>query len=213
MKLSQLIAKARLRLGDQQAPYLFIDENIIDALNDADREACIRGRLVKRNDLEVSLSAGDPLGDYPVEAWSITRTAIDGRKLEHVDRAMLDASQGLNWESATGTPRAVYEVDGKLRFYPIPEVACTAICEGYCKPSKPMSRDGDLPLADEIYHEALVSGAVAELYLNDDADGFSSGKASKHEAVFVQTFGEPLSADQMRSARLVIVHRTRSHFF
>lgn len=208
-----MIAKARLRLGDRQAPYLFADDDIIDALNDADREACIRGRLVKRSDLEVSLSAGDAFADYPSEAWSITRTAIDGRKIEHVDRAMLDVSEGNGWEYVTGTPRYVYEVDGKLRFYPIPDTDTTAICEAYCKPCKPMSRDSDTPMADEVYHEALVSGAVAELYTNDDADGFSAGKASKHAEVFTQTFGYPLSADQMRSARLAIVHRTRSHFF
>lgn len=213
MRLDQLTAKARLRLGDQQQPYLFLDENIIDALNDADREACIRGRLVKRYDLEVSLSAGDPFGDYPGEAWSITRTAINGRRLDHVDRAMLDASEGPAWESVTGTPRAVFEIDGKLRFYPTPDAEYTAVCEGYCKPTKPMAKESDTPLADEVYHEALVSGAVAELYMNDDADGFSAAKAAKHEAVFVQAFGEPLTADQMRRARLVIVHRTRSHFF
>ena len=54
MKLKAIRQEARFRLDDEVRPYFWKDEWLDAAINEAEREACIRARLIEDNSSNVT---------------------------------------------------------------------------------------------------------------------------------------------------------------
>lgn len=209
-----MIARCRSITGDKKKPYFWSDDEWRDRLNDAAIQACIRARLIEDDRVEIDLAAGDPYADYPAYVWSVRRAFFNGRKLDLVDRQMLDLSEGMAWEDAVGDPIAVYEVNGRLRFYPIPQEKGTARLVCFCSPQRPMTRESDKPgIPVERMHVGLVDWAVSVFYDDQDADTFDPAKAEKHAGKFTATFGPMPSESQLRIMRINVRRTTVGHYF
>lgn len=216
MNRSALIARCRSITQDtKNRPYLWSDDEFGDALNEAGDEACIRARLIERDDIELNVSANDPKVEIPDYAWSISRVAMNGRKLDLVDRQMLDEREGVDWESRTAEePLACYEVNGSLRLYPIPTVAGVLKIHSFCTPESQMSEDDDEPAGIRPrLHEKLIDWALHVAYLKADSDTFNADLADKYEADFEKTFGPRPDEKAMRRLRINVTRRTTGAYF
>lgn len=202
MTLAELIRRGRLAAGDTVQPYFVSDDDWRDWLNDAAEEAAIRARLIEDEQIEVSVSAGDPLGAYPDYVWAVQRVYLNGRQLQLVDREMLDASEGEAWEAASGDPIACYEVSGKLRFYPIPSSDGAARAVAFCIPRNPLMGDNDEPELRQRTHLKLLNFALSQYYDRQDAETFDPNKAAAYMAAFERDFGPPVDEKAMRRKRI-----------
>lgn len=214
MKLRQLLDRWTSITRDHVVPQFWPTGRRVELLNEAAEEAAIRGRLLDTDQLTVALAAGDPYADYPAHAWSIREITLDGNRLQLVDREMLDESDG-DWERRTGTPVAVCEIDGRLRFYPIPEQDGEAQVRAFCVPETPLDEnnlDGE-PGLPERDHKHLLDYALSIAYLDVDADAIDPNRAARHEALFERRYGPPVTAATRRRVRLNVKRRVSGAFF
>lgn len=215
MNLRSLIDRCRLVTQDTERPYLWADDEFIEALNEAADDACIRARLIEKDDIELDQAANDAYVEIPEWLWSIQRVTFSGRKLDLCDKQMLDEREGMDWESRTADiPIACYEVGGQLRLYPTPTTAGAVVAHGFCTPASPMADDEDEPdwLRPRL-HEKLVDGALAITYMKNDADAFNPGAADRYAADFEKTFGPRPDEKVVRRLRINVRRFTQGHYF
>lgn len=212
MTLELLIQMGRRKTMDLATPQFWSDDEWIDYLNEATEEACIRSRLIVDDQIELDVSAGDPYVEYPARVWSIRKVIFNKRKLDLVDREMLDASEAENWEEQSGDPRACFEVAGKLRFFPTPEIAGTARMEGFCIPADRLGLKDEPPIPVRL-HSALLDWALFLAYLKNDAETFDSEKAEVHAGRFEQAFGSRPDERSMRRMRINVRRFTSGAYF
>jgi hypothetical protein len=216
MNLRAMIVRCRLRTQDvDRKPHLWADEEFIDGLNEAGDEACIRARLIEKDDIELDQSANEAYADLPDELFSVQRVTFNGRKLMLCDKQMLDEVEGEEWEARTAdVPVACYEVGGRLRFYPIPTTTGVVIAQGFCTPAEPMVDDDDSPdwLPPRL-HEKLVDWALHVAYLKQDADTFDPKAAEKYAAEFERTFGPRPDEKAMRRLRINVRRAVSGAYF
>lgn len=202
MNLAELIRRARVATHDVAKPYFASDDDWRDWLNEAAEEAAIRARLIEDEAIEVSVDAGTPTANYPERVWAVQRVFLNDRRLQLVDREMLDASEGEGWEVATGEPIACYEVGKTLRFYPIPQTSGTARMVAFCIPKNEMANETDEPGLNRRIHLKLLNFALAQFYAKQDADTFDPNKAAQYEAMFEGDFGPPVDEKAVRRKRI-----------
>ncbi len=214
MQLGELIRRGRAAAYDVAEPYFASADDWQAWLNEAAEEAAIRARLIEDESIEVTVEAGAPTAGYPAHVWAIQRVFFSGRRLELVDREMLDASEGEGWESATGQPVACYESAQTLRFYPIPEMSGVARIVAFCVPASEMKGDGDEPgLPDKRTHLKLLNFALAQFYSRQDADAFDPNKAAQYEAAFIADFGPPVDEKALRRKRINVRRHVAGAWF
>jgi len=217
MNLRELRQHGRKESADDRAtPPLFSNEEWKDALNDAINEACIRARLIENEEIALRNGAGSRrYAVIPDHVWRIENVRFNGRKLLLVDKTMLDASEGEQWEERTAdVPIACYEISGKLRFYPIPDTVGDIRVHGFCTPEKPLEDDDDEPESIRSrLHVKLIDWALHCLYSKKDADLYDGVQADKYEAAFERTFGPRPDEKAMRRLRINVKHRTRGAYF
>lgn len=214
MTLQQLLDRWTSITRDDREPAFWPRARRVELLNEAAEEAAIRGRLIDTDQLTASLVASDPYADYPAHAWSIREITLDGKRLQLVDREMLDESEG-DWERRTGTPVAVCEIDGRLRFYPIPEQDGEAQVRAFCVPETPLDENNlnGEPGLPELDHKYLLDYALSIAYLDMDADAMDPSRAAKHEAAFERRYGPTVTAATRRRVRLNVKRRVSGAFF
>lgn len=214
MNRLDMITACRLETQDTKKPYLWKDEEFGAGLNEAADEACIRGRLIENENIELSASVGDPYVDIPEYAWSIQRITFNGRKMLLLDKQMLNECEGDAWEDRTGTPVSCYEVGGKLRFYPIPDADGVVKVHAFCTPEHPMELDDDEPEGIKArLHVKLVDWALHCAYSKKDADTFDANLAEVHEVKFEQVFGPRPDEKAMRRLRLNVRRYVKGYQF
>lgn len=215
MTLTELIAKARLVAGDTASPPFWTDAQWADRLSEAEEEAAIRARLLEDDQITATVTAGDPYVTYPVKAWAIQRVFFAGRRLELVDREMLELSEGEQWEDQTGDPRACYEIGGQLRLYPTPTAGGDLRMVAFCVPEAALTTD-DMnaePAIPARLHRHLVDWAVAMAYQDEDADAFNPTKAAAFEAKFERQFGPKPDQVALRRRRINVRRKVAGAYF
>lgn len=213
MDLRGLIDRARAETQDLSDPPLWSDDEWRDYFNEAADEAAIRAKLIEDDSIEVDVSAGEAYAEYPEYVWSIQGVKLGGKRMTLLDKAMLDATEGEDWESRTGTPWACYEVGGRLRFFPVPEVAGTASITAFCTPKAPMVNDTDQPGLRQRLHSQLIDWALHLAYLKKDADTFDAGLSAQHGNEFEKTFGPRPDEVEMRRRRINVRRYVAGNYF
>lgn len=213
MILSELIRKFRVAAFDMEQPYLFADEDITDWLNDAVKEAAIRGRLIYDSTTtgvctiatvpNVSIYA---LHESMYEIDSICWVNND-LQTRTVDALSLVSQEDMgdiwrDWRTRDyGTPEYAIQHDTNIRLVPAPNVAGEIALEGYRTPLVPMALDTDQPEINTIHHKYLIHWALHEGFSVPDAETFDPNKADKAEKRFTDYFGERPDSDLRRITR------------
>lgn len=216
MILSELIRKFRVAAFDMEQPYLFADEDITDWLNDAVKEAAIRGRLIHESSnpdvCSVGVTAQQSAYFSHESIYEITsirwlgNTESESKKLKLVSPEEIDDIYRGWHDKWAHRPEYVIQYDTYLRIVPSPLDAGTLHIEGYRTPIAPMTVDTDRPEINTIHHEYLIHWALHKGFNRPDSEVFDPSKAGREEQEFTKYFGERPDSDLRRITRQDVPH-------
>lgn len=205
MNLEELEDLARTLARDKTTtPYLWPSTFIVQALNDAQWEACRRARLIIDSTTPVvcriTLAAGAP--SYPVhESVIFIRRAKLSTRAEPLGFARVrDMDEHVpDWEAETGevVGWVADYTTGRFRPYRIPtaaEVPASVTLTVVRGPLKAMKEAGDKPEIHPRFHYNLVHWALFRMYSVHDSQTYNPKKAAEHAALFAAEFGPPSPA-------------------
>lgn len=217
MILSELIRQFRVLAFDKEQPYLFSDEDITDWLNDAVKEAAIRGRLIHDSTTtgvctistqpNVSIYAlHESLYEIDSLHWLSADNPYKVNGLQLVSQEDM-ADIWHDWRTRNhGTPEYAVQDDTGIRLVPAPREAGVLHIEGYRIPIAPMVLDTDRPEINIIHHEYLIQWALHKGFSVPDAETFDLNRAALAEQEFTNYFGERPDADLRRITRHDVPH-------
>ena len=210
MTLKDLIARFRVQSADKAEPQLWSDQEVTMWLNDAQKQACIRGRLLREDD-ERSVCV-IPLRDgkntyrlhpkvYEIINARFTRGGGTARYAKLVSREWLDANRG-GWRDDSYEAEYIIQDDVTIRIVGKvnPDEALRIEC--YRLPMDDMEQLSDEPEIHEAHHEYLVHWALHKAFSVVDADGFDATKSARAEAAFTDYFGLMPDSDLRRMTRV-----------
>ena len=190
MNLADLIRRFRALAGDTKAPQFWKDADITDWLNDAQAQACVRGRLLSEDAnpaiCEVAVTAGlHPYKLHPT-VYELVHTgfrpaAPGGRpcKFTLVSREWLDANypdwrDADDWQHTRDGTRYLVQNDTTVRIVPTPGEDGTLTIEAYRLPLKKLSADNDAasPEIHVAHHEHLIQWALHKAFSVPDSEAF-----------------------------------------
>lgn len=217
MILSELIRKFRVAAFDMEQPYLFADEDITDWLNDAVKEAAIRGRLIHDSTTtgvctistqpNVSVYA---LHDSLYEIDSIHWLSADDPYNANPLCLTSQEEMGDIWHDwrtrEPNSPKYAIQRDTNIRIVPAPNVAGVIALEGYRIPLAPMVLDTDRPEINIIHHEYLIQWALHKGFGIPDSEVFDMNRSALAEQEFTDYFGQRPDSDLRRITREDVPH-------
>lgn len=211
MDLGDLIVEARVRADDNVAPYLTDDETFARWASEAEREACVRARLLFQSAplpgiTLIPLVIG--VAEYqlsPLIHWidAASFVPVLGRA-KNLDLIGLDSlREYCDWETRTSsTPWALTENGASiLRVFPAPSVIGTLRLTVYRLPLYPMESMDDEPEINPLHHEGLVDWMLYRYWSQKDSENYDQERASQALSDFEVRFGKRNSADVMRKHR------------
>lgn len=219
MTLEELIIRFRFEAKDSRKPYLWSDEIVISFLNEAERRACICGRLLLEEEDEeicsIGLSVGSQTYDlhpklYEIVSLNIANQAGEVRPIALRSREWLNANDPL-WRENTDLAYAAIQGETTIRIVGEIVAGDELRIEGYRLPMGDMKNDGDRPEIHEAHHVHLLDWALHKAFSMPDSDGFDPGRAAAHEDKFTQRFGPLPDSDMRRSTRVDEVQCNESY--
>lgn len=220
MNLGELRAELRGRLDDLGTPPLWSDVFLDSAINEAQREACERARLL-RVETSITVAVGDntySLDPGVIEVDREGRITIAGKDYPIVgtSREVLN-SQEPNWRNRTGRPENFAFVlddpsDPTVVLSRLPTVAGTLKLGTVVEPVE-MTGDTDEPQIDTKYHKNMLLYAEHRAYSTRDADKGSEALATSRLDQFERWFGPKPSAKMRRMQQTRHTHVTAYNSF
>lgn len=223
MNLGELRSRLRIRLDDTAEPYLYDDDTLRDALNDAVRQAAIRKRLVLDRSTSACCRFAVAIDQSKVRMhprmlairtarWSGAPRPLLLRTLKMLERDYPDWPQ----QPAQETP-AILVVDadtGSVMLWPTPSEAGTLELAIWRAPldAEELEDEGDDPLVDELFHIDLLDWAEHYVYLTKDGEAGDPQRAAAAEQRFTQKFGPQPNAHSMKLWGLSPRRGQRAHF-
>ena len=214
-----LVALTRQTLDDVIEPYLLSEEQIVTALDRAQREFVDRTLCLQTHRYPLQVTANNPLTYLDQEILQVRHISLGNRFVMPV--SMREMNQGYvvydygrrvveDWREITGTPqKAITDAqDGALRWVPIPIDDATAYMDAYVYPT-PM-RDGEDPAIPQRWRSDLVAGAVMHLYRQRDTEVFDPKAAESWMMTWQRALAEAYAATQrnQRGAQAAQFNRT-----
>ena len=220
MTLAELISRYRILANDKAAPFFVSDDEARDFLNEAENQACIRGRMIHAADdaevCDLVVSAGRALYEFHPSLIEIDNccfrengAARRGPPIEFHSQEWLDDCV-QDWRDKSGAPRYAILNDTSIRLVPRPSVGGLLIFEGYRAPKHPMSKTTDSPEIARHHHEHLVQWALFRAFSIPDSEFIDPTRAAAAESAFAAYFGPLVDVDLRRLTREDFPHVTRS---
>lgn len=199
MTLAELIAAARLRMDDVAAPYGWSDAEITMWLNEAEREACMRARLLS-GEITIAVLVGDGQYDLASTIFYVRRARIAAphRLLHRTDRITLDADHA-DWQATTGDPTHYFIEGRELFLYPLPTTARTLVLSVFRFPTSDMTIGTSTPEIPAHHHLDLLEWVCYRAAQKRDPDTLGIGDAALYYANFSRLFGPAPSARTQRA--------------
>ncbi|MCG2572248.1 hypothetical protein LVY74_01585 [Acinetobacter sp. ME22] len=219
MQLEDLIRRFRVQANDKVEPYFNDDEDVIAWLNDAVKEACIRGRLIREwinSDVcEVDVLSGQNQYKLHESLYEISSARLldlpsyrPANLLlvspETLDRIYNGCS--LDWRTMTGEPKYIIQSDTNFHLSPVPDKDYKIRLEGYRVPLVNMKDDTDEPEINSLHHVHLIQWALAQAFSVPDAEFFDANRAAMAEQAFTEYFGQRPDSDLRRITREDVPH-------
>ena len=210
MTLEDLIRRFRLRATDVAEPHLFADQDVIDWLNDAEEQACVRGRLLREDALpemcRIVLEAGKSTYKLHQKLYEISHLRVlpqNGGRSRHLlikTREWLDAEMP-DWRDSNRPAMFAIQDDISLRVVGKVDDGDALALECYRLPLKPMEADNSKPEIHIAHHDHLIDWALHRAFSVPDAETFDPNRAALAEQAFTRYFGPSPDADLRRSTR------------
>jgi len=228
MTLGDLIRRFRVLADDKVVPYFWSNVDIVDWLNDAQAQACVRGRLLPEDanpDIcEVAVTAGVHTYKLHPAVYELIRTgfrpaAPGGRpcKFSIKSREWLDANypewrDADDWQHTQDGTRYLVQNDTTVRIVPTPAEDGTLTIEAYRLPLEELSPDDDSasPEIHTAHHEHLLLWALHKAFSVPDAELIDPERAQKAEEGFTAYFGPLPDSDMRRITREDVAHRNEA---
>ena len=220
MTLSDLIRRFRVLADDKVAPYLWADEDITDWLNDAQVQACVRGRLLLEDAdptmCEVGIEAGRHTYPLHTKLYELVRLSFKtaggscSAELKLVSRGWLD-ERFPRWRDDNRATGYAIQGEKSIRLVGNPSSAGVLTIEAYRLPLESMEDLDDEPEIHEASHEYLIHWALHKAFSTPDAETFDSARSAKSEAIFTAYFGLMTDSDMRRITREDTDHTNRVH--
>ena len=226
MTLEELVAAYRLRANDSAEPPFCSDAMVVGWLNEAQRQACIRGRLLHEytNDdvCEIALTPGQTqyalhTAVYEITYLCLTPVAGPTRPLDLVSAEWLDRTQP-RWRELDYEGRWAIQSDASIRVVAPVDAGDVLRLECYrlpladmaLMPDPPPTPPDPLPVtAPEIHqahHAHLVDWVLYRAFSVPDAEIFDATRSAQAEADFTRYFGELPDSDLRRVTREDVPH-------
>lgn len=184
MNLAAIRDEARFRLGDETRPYFWKDEWLNDAINESEREACLRARLIEDKSSDVT-----GIDIVTTERrYELSPLIIDVLSVELASRP------GCAIAGWTLT-------DTELVLDSYPSSNDTLLLTVIRLPLCSMENDSDKPEIRAHHHIGLVDWVAYRAYMVQDADTFNPVKAQEYAAAFELSFGRRPDANVQRKTR------------
>lgn len=208
MDAAGLIHTFRQRADDAVEPYLWQDVDLFAWATEAEREACVRARLI--------WDAASGFLTFPLVPGQ-QAYAIDQR-IDHIERVSVTLDAGgrpydlcltgidgiqarPDWASRRGRPEMAARVGNSLHLWPTPGRAGSLSIACYRHPLAAMEMDSDEPEIASEHHESLVDWMLYRAYSTKDSETEDPQRAELALARFTANFGERNSADVTRRHR------------
>ncbi|HAR06371.1 MAG TPA: hypothetical protein DCR72_12505 [Pseudomonas sp.] len=218
MDRARLLRLFRYDTQDTAEPYLWSDEWVFDHLDEAQDEACIRGRLLHAAGdaavCEVAVAPGQAVYPLHPALYELTYVAIEvgGRRklLKLISLEALDDWRE-DWRGAEGEPRFAVQDDTGLRLVPSPFEAGRLLLEGYRLPLNRLADDEATPLEiHRAHHRKLIEWVKHRAYMQPDSDGIDLERAAAAERAFTSYFGARPDVDLRRATRVDLNHHNKA---
>ena len=218
MNLADLIRRFRVLSKDVVFPYRTEDQDVIDWLNDAQAQACVRGRLlVAEGDqllCQIALTPGQ--STYPlhrslyelIDLRVITPTG-EVRKVVLKSREWLDA-EFPEWRDCQRDCTMAIQTDTGLRLVGKVNAGEVLRLEAYRLPLKKLDNDTDKPEIHEAHHEHLIQWALHKAFSVPDSELFDPNRAALSERAFTSYFGRLPDSDMRRITREDVAHHNEA---
>lgn len=219
MTLEDLIRRFRSLAKDVALPYRAEDLDVIDWLNDAQAQACVRGRLLVAEDdptlCQIALTTGKsayPLHRALYELIDL-RIAVPGdkpRKVVLKSREWLNAEHP-DWRDDQRPASVAIQTDTGLRLVGLVEAGETLFIEAYRLPLKKLENETDKPEIHEAHHEHLIQWALHKAFSVPDSELFDPDRSTLAEQAFTGYFGPLPDSDMRRITREDVQHYVRGY--
>lgn len=170
---TDLVTLARQTVDDVIEPFLLNTEQIIVALDRAQREFVDRTLCLQLHNTPIPLTADEPLSHVEADILRVRGLTLNNHSLQPVTlremhQGMLMRDYGVRmisaWDNLRGEPRyAITDAqEQSLRWVPIPIQDDVAYLDAYIYP--PLMSEGEDPAIPQRWCTDLVIGAVRHLY-------------------------------------------------
>lgn len=219
--LAQLNALTRDRLNDTGTVRPRYSDDLINrSLNEAQREACERAKLLcdeVSSITQLAILAGQPHVDLARAIFEVdaVHNVDTGEPLRAANEEQL-YRQDRRWRTRTGHACEYVLVTLpderiRLRFVPTPIAALNLQLRVYRLPRFEMEASDEPEIAAR-HHEHLVDWAIYRCCSDKDPDLYDPAKAADHLAAFTATFGEKPDANVRRMLREPRSHTVTSRW-
>ena len=210
MTLADLIRRFRTLAGDTKAPQFWKDADITDWLNDAQVQACVRGRLLLE-DANPAMCVIDIEADrhtYPLHRNLYELVRLDYKAagescstpIKMVSREWLDDKQP-QWRDVHRATRYAIQGETSIRLVSTPLTAGVLTIEAYRLPRKAMLSEYDTPEIHQASHEHLIQWALHKAFSVPDSEAFDPQRSGLAERAFTAYFGLLPDSDMRRMTR------------
>ena len=216
MDVKEIIRRYRVDANDMVEPYFVADIVLMDWINDAIDEACVRGRLIfdahSPNVCHIAVTSG--LALYPLhqsvyevcKAWFDPADGQLGRMLTQVSPFTLDKTYYENWRDMRGMPQYFIQTDTTVQLVPQPDVDGTVKMDVYRLPILPLETDDGIPEIHRAHHVHLIQWLLYKGFSIPDSEFFDPQRAELAKQNFEDYFGIRPDSDLQR-----IVNQDRPH--
>lgn len=196
MKLAELLNITRIELDDVAEPYLWSDDELLEYANDAQNEACRRGRLLVDATTpaicQITMVANTAAYTLDPRVIRVNRAKVDGEAVPLAFCMTRDLDARFpGWEDWSETPRIIvpdWETN-KVRLVGTPDAGGTLNLQVVRLPLVDMMDIDDEPEIRPEYQRNLRHWIKHRAYLKRDSETYDPKKAAECEARFVAEFG------------------------
>lgn len=210
MTLEDMIRRFRVLAGDTEEPVFWSDEALMDWFNDAQAQACVRGRLLREDAnpavCQIALMPGQHTYRLHPSVYELIRLHVTGtgteppRIMELRSREWLD-SNVPQWRYLDEPSPWVIQDDTSIRVVGAIQVGDVLHLECQRLPIKPLANDMDKPEIHSAHHEHLIDLVLHKAFSVPDAETIDPRRAEEAEKAFTAYFGPLPDSDMRRITR------------